>query len=158
MHTLTDAIDALLQTVATELHALESIASEARDEATSSETKAEGKYDTRATEAAYLARGQSWRIVELKRLLAWFETFDSSRVLTDPVVQVGTLVEISGTRQELVFLAPIGGTRTEVGGRTLRVISPASPLGEAMVELEVGDAFEVESPRGQLAYEITAIL
>ena len=68
MITLKDAIDALLKTVSAELAALESIASEARDEATSSETKAEGKYDTRATEASYLARGQAWRIVELKRL------------------------------------------------------------------------------------------
>ena len=157
MITRTSAISAIRLTVASELEALESLAGDARDEATSSETKAEGKYDTRATEASYLARGQAWRIVELKRLLAWLETFDSGRVFTEQVVQVGALVEISGARQEVVFLAPIGGTKAKVENQTVRVISPSSPLGEAMVELEVGDAFEVHSPRGLLEYEITAI-
>ena len=136
---------------------MESVAGSARDEATSGESKAEGKYDTRATEASYLARGQAWRIVELKRLLAWLSALDPQRSLEEPVVQTGTLVEVTGARTELIFLAPIGGTKAQVGGQTVRVISPSSPLGEAMAELEVGDAFEIETPRGTLAYEITAI-
>lgn len=136
---------------------MESIAGSTRDEATSSETKSEGKYDTRATEASYLARGQAWRIIELRRLMAWLEMRVGEQEMAEPVVQVGALVEITGTRQELVFLAPIGGTKVQVDDQTVQVISPSSPLGEAMAELEVGDAFEFESPRGRLAYEVTAI-
>jgi transcription elongation GreA/GreB family factor len=81
----------------------------------------------------------------------------ANRVLPEPVVQVGALVRIDGTRNELVFVAPIGGAKTIVGGETIRVISPASPLGSAMAELEVGDGFEVESPRGVLDYEVVAV-
>jgi len=150
-------VSAILAKVQEELQAMESIAGSARDEATSSETKAEGKYDTRATEASYLARGQAWRIVELRRLMAWLQMRDWANDLAESVVQVGALVEIEGTRQELVFLAPIGGTKVQIDGQIVRVISPSSPLGEAMVELEAGDAFEFESPRGRLAYEITSI-
>jgi transcription elongation GreA/GreB family factor len=157
MITRASAISAICLKVAAELEALESLASDARDEATSAETKTEGKYDTRATEASYLARGQAWRIVELRRLLAWLEFLEPNPDLGASVVQVGALVEISGARQELIFLAPIGGGKAEVDGHTVRVISPASPLGKAMTELEVGDAFEIESPRGTLEYEISAI-
>jgi transcription elongation GreA/GreB family factor len=151
------AIAAILAEVSAELSAMESLAGDARDEATSSETKSEGKYDTRATEASYLARGQAWRIVELGRLAAWMEALDPNQSHKESVVQVGALVQITGAREEQLFLAPIGGAKAEVDGITIRVISPASPLGEAMAELEVGDAFEIESPRGTLQYEITGI-
>ena len=52
---------------------------------------------------------------------------------------------------------PVGGGKATIGETTVRTISPSSPLGEAMVELEVGDAFEVDSPRGLLAFEVSAI-
>ena len=52
-------VAALLEQVQAELDGMEAVAEAARDEATSSETKAEGKYDT-PTEASYLARGQAW--------------------------------------------------------------------------------------------------
>jgi transcription elongation GreA/GreB family factor len=157
MISLRSAIEAIVSSVTRELEALESIAADTRDEATSSETKAEGKYDTRATEASYLARGQAWRILELRRLLTWLNSLNPDRELADPLVQVGTLVEVSGAREELIFLAPIGGGKAEVEGRPIRVISPASPLGSAISQLEIGDAFEVHSPRGRLEYEVTGI-
>ena len=43
--------------LAHELEAVERISSVTREEVTSDETRSEGKYDTRATEASYLARG-----------------------------------------------------------------------------------------------------
>jgi transcription elongation GreA/GreB family factor len=150
-------VSGLLTQVQSELDSMESLAQMARDEATSSETKSEGKYDTRATEASYLARGQAWRITELRQLVAWLSSDMANRVLPEAVVQVGALVRIEGTRNELVFVAPIGGAKTIVGDETIRVISPASPLGSAMAELEVGDGFEVESPRGVLDYEVVAV-
>ena len=54
-------------------------------------------------------------------------------------------------------MAPIGGGRVSVDGTTVLVISPSAPLGEAMVELETDDTFDVDSPRGLLHYTITAI-
>jgi len=147
----------LLAQAQRELDGMEAVAEASRDEATNSETKAEGKYDTRATEASYLARGQAWRIVALRKQVAWLSSDAPLRDLPEPVVQVGALVTVSGTRTEVLFVAPIGGGRVDVDGHTVLVISPSAPLGEAMVELETEDTFEVDSPRGLLNYTITAI-
>ena len=151
------AVDALCDAIAAELHSMESLAAMARDEATSTETKAEGKYDTRATEASYLARGQAWRIAELRTLRSWLMT-DSARAPTLPqCVQTGALVRVDGARTEWLYVAPIGGGKASVGGDTVRIVSLASPLGAAMEGLEVGDAFEVDTPRGRREYEVVAV-
>jgi len=152
------AVVARLQSVVqSELDSMESLAEMARDEATSTETKSEGKYDTRATEASYLARGQAWRITELRKLVAWLSSDTAKRIVENGVVQVGALVRIEGARNEIVYVAPIGGKQATINGEIVRLISPASPLGSSMAELEVGDGFEVESPRGVLEYEVTAV-
>ena len=153
----TDAVRALKAAIDRELESIESTAAMARDEATNSETKAEGKYDTRATEASYLARGQAWRIAELRKLSAWLATEQASAPLTHSVVQVGALVAVKGARSEWVYIGPVGGGKATVGTHVVRLISLASPLGRAMEALEVGDAFEVETPRGEVCYEITAL-
>lgn len=153
----TAVVGALLAQVEDELAGMEAVAEATRDEATSAETKSEGKYDTRATEASYLARGQAWRILELRKLSAWLSTDTATRQLTEPVVQAGALVGVTGARTEIIYIAPIGGGKAVLGDITVRAISPSSPLGRALVELEVGDGFEVDSPRGILEYEISAI-
>ena len=56
-----------------------------------------------------------------------------------------------------VFVAPDSGPRVVVDGEHLRVISPASPLGQAMADLEAGDAFEVNSPQGLAHYTVVAL-
>ncbi len=149
-----EVVAALRAVLLEELAAVERIAAAARDETTSAETRQEGKYDTRATEASYLARGQAWRVAELRRLAAWFEVQSG-----DPrdVVGVGALVALAGARQELVFVAPVGGLSATVGGRKVRVISPGSPLGKALTGLEADDGFELQTPRGRVDYEVLAI-
>ena len=127
----------------------------ARDEASNSETKQEGKYDTRSTEASYLARGQAWRIVELRELLLWAQGFDPSAPLPEPAqARIGALVQLRGASDPLIFLAPVGGPKLVVDGHEVAVISLRSPLGAAMVGLGAGDSFEVAIPSGLCAYEI----
>lgn len=151
-------IAALRASLREELDAVERVAAMARDEVSSEETKSEGKYDTRATEASYLARGQAWRVAALRRQLAWAEVFDPARELDPPVVQVGALVQLIGERTEWVFVAPVGGANLNVGGRVVKVISPASPLGQAISELEAGEGAEVDTPRGLVELEIGAVV
>ncbi len=140
-----------------DLRALVSVAEAARDEVSSDEARQEGQYDTRAIEASYLALGQARRIAELRQQLAWTTTFDAGREFDPPTVQVGAMVQLEGHRRELVFVAPVGGGQLAVGPHTVRVISPSGPLGQAMAELEVGDEFEVDSPRGVLSYELLEV-
>lgn len=147
-------IQALRDKLASELQAVESVAAATRSEVGSDETRQEGKYDTRATEASYLARGQAWRIAELRQLVAWFGAVEARPM---DVARVGALVEIEGPRTELLFIAPVGGAKVQVDGRTVRVISTASPLGSALAELEEGDGFEVATPRGTVDYEVLSV-
>lgn len=147
-------VEALRSRVAQDLAALESVAAMARDEVGNSETRQEGKYDTRSTEASYLARGQAWRIAELRQLKAWF---DRLQPRAQDSAEVGALVAIEGPRVELLFLAPAGGAQVEVEGRRVRVISPQSPLGTALSGLEEGDAFEVFTPQGRVEYEVLSV-
>lgn len=148
---------ALQEALTRELEALDSVAAQARDEVTSAETKQEGQYDTRATEASYLARGQAARIAEIRRMAAWADVFDASAPLRPPVVQVGAIVALEGERTEIVFIAPAGGHRLQVGTFAVNVISPSSPLGAALADLEEGDACEVDTPRGILDYEVVGL-
>lgn len=150
-------VDAVRRSLADELAAVERVAAMARDEVASAETKQEGKYDTRATEASYLARGQAWRVAELRRLSAWFAVFDVDRHAIERV-GVGSLVQLEGTRTVWVFVSPVGGPKVSVDGEEVRLISPRSPLGAAMADTEEGDCFEVKSPRGPVDYEVLAVL
>lgn len=152
-----EVVTALRRSLDEERQAVERVAAMARDEAQSDETRAEGPYDTRATEASYLARGQAWRVAELRQLAAWFEVFDPTAPLDPQVVQPGALVTLAGKSRQTVFLAPIGGLRATVGDVEVRVVSPSSPLGEAMEELEEGDRFEVDSPRGIVRWTVERI-
>ena len=152
-------VAAIVASLTAELDAVERVAAMARDEVASDETRQEGKYDTRATEASYLARGQAWRVAALRRLKAWFEVF-SERDLGDgpgAVIGIGSLVRVAGHRQIWLFLAPTGGPSVDVGGVRVQVISPDSPLGGALTDLEVDDAFEIDSPRGVVEYEVLEV-
>lgn len=109
--------------------------------ATSEEAKAEHSKDTRALEQTYLARGQAKRVEELYEGL--------SRVASMPVrvfgegepIAVGAIVEIEESGSESVLLlAPFGGGIRLSGGE--QVVTPASPLGRALIGKSVGDAPE----------------
>lgn len=150
-------VQALRLALGDELEAMERVAAMSRDEAGSEETRSEGQYDTRATEASYLARGLAFRILELRRLVGWFDGFDAEAPLDPPSVQIGALVALGGGGDELLFMAPSGGGRVSAGGYQVRVISPSSPLGEALMTLERGDVLEVETPRGPLEREVLNI-
>lgn len=148
-----EIIAALRRSAGEELAAMERVAAMSRDEASGEESRSENQYDTRATEAAYLARGLAARIVELRRLDAWLATFDGA--LVSSAVDIGAVVALD--EGELLFIAPVGGGKVRLGERLVSVISPASPLGEALIGLEVGDALEIDSPRGTLSREVVGV-
>lgn len=152
--TKAELIAAVLASLEAELAAIERVAAMARDEATSEETRSEGKYDTRATEASYLARGQARRIADLRALCEWFRQLTPHRTES---VALGSLVELAGPRPGMVLLAPTGGPTIEMGGWPVRVISPDSPLGQAIWEAEEGDSVELEGPQGIAIYRVQTI-
>jgi hypothetical protein len=152
----TQLFAAVLASLEAELAAVERVAAMARDEATSEETRSEGKYDTRATEASYLARGQAVRVAELRGLCAWFR--EREPLPSEEGVALGSVVRVSGPRPGWLLLAPAGGPAVEVGGVPVRLISPDSPLGRAMLGIEQGEGFEVEGPQGIASYVVEDLL
>ncbi len=148
------AIDALKKACRQELAAIEQASAAARDETTNAETKQEGKYDTRAIEASYLARGQAVRVGALRQLTSWFEQLQA-RPCTE--IQVGALFQLEGSADWL-FMAPVGGSGAELSGQRIKVISPASPLGKALSELESGDQATLSSPQGERSVTVSVVL
>ena len=137
------------------LEAAERAQAIATDEATSDESKAEGKYDTRATEASYLARGQPERVVQLRDLVVWYGSLDASRRLK--TVQLGALVGLDGEQPQVLFVGPVGGSRVTVEGVEIKTISLASPLGRALRGLSDGDELTYQTPSGLRELEVVAL-
>lgn len=125
------AVAAVLTALREELAALDQVTRMAVDEATSAESKAENKWDTRGLESSYLAAGQGERMVALRRLVGFFEAEPAVRL-------VG--VENDAPETAWFLLAPEGGgRRVVVDGVPLVVVTPGSPAGAALVGVSVGD-------------------
>jgi hypothetical protein len=112
-----------------------------RDEASSAESRAENKYDTRATEASYLAAGQGQRRVELARFVGLIEQAAAGAVALP-------LIELRSARgPSWYLLAPEGGgRRVQSVGVDVVVVTPQSPVGRALAVAEVGDTVPLAVP------------
>jgi transcription elongation GreA/GreB family factor len=146
----------LLKILDRELAEAEAAASSARDLATQDDLKSEGKYDTRAIEASYLAGAQLKRVEEIKMDIQMLEELELAAASS---VQLGSLVliEHKGANRYYFITSTSGGTMVSVEGETILVISVFSPLGNEALGLSVGDSFEVETPKESRQYSIVAI-
>ena len=146
----------LLKILDRELSEAEAAASSARDLATQDDFKSEGKYDTRAIEASYLAGAQFKRVEEIKMDIQMLEELDLAPSST---VQLGSLVliEHKDAKRYYFITSTSGGTIVSVDGETVLVISVFSPLGNEALGLSEGDSFEVETPKETRQYSIVAI-
>ncbi len=104
----------------------------------------DGKYDTRRTEANYLADGQRGRIAELEQELELLAEVDIKT--PHECVSIGSLVEIDiNNTKRKYFIAPTaGGTMVNVDGEVILVISVFSPIGDGVLGLDKSDTFEIE--------------
>ena len=133
-------IDQIIAALTSELTACERSARSAHEEATSEQSKAENKYDTRGLEASYLAQGQSRQAAEILQAIADFERLPLRTFASTDPIQPGALIELErGSARSLYFLGPrAGGTEVTVDGREILVITPQSPLGRQLTGLQQG--------------------
>jgi len=130
-----------------------------REAATHEESKPENEYDTRALEASYLAGAQSKRITDTEELLVLYKHVEPKTFTEKDPISATALVEaeFNDKRNYYFFLAKGGGITVNFEGKKIQVITPASPVGGAMIGLKVGDVATVETGSARLEYEILSI-
>lgn len=122
-----------------DLDALERAQREAQAGATHEEAKAEGDKDTRAVEQTYLARGQAQRVEELRASLAALRAMPLREFAAGDPVAIGAVVTLDDDGEHRrFFIAPESGGTRLAGGR-VQVVTPKSPLGEALVGGRAGE-------------------
>ncbi len=116
------------------------------------EGRAEHDKDTRATEASYVARGLARRVVEVREVElalehpAYGQTCDPDGPITS-----GGLIAVEDEQERVAYYLLAGkggGFRIEIDGVTVRVVTPASPVGSALLGQRVDDAVNIFTPRG----------
>lgn len=142
-----------------EIGALKAAALETYAAATGEESKPENKYDTFALEASYLAGAQAKRVVDIENSLAVYKTLEIKAFTEKSRIESTAVVEVDLDGKTLhVFIVPAKGSLTlNFEGVHIQVITPQSPLGEALLGLRVGDVAKVDKGARQLEYEIVSL-
>ncbi len=112
--------------------------------ATSEQSKQEGKYDTRATEEAYLAHGLANSVSEYERALSDLNVCRSSPIFKK--VSIGSLIKCLRGDDIIYFLMSEsgGGIEATVKNEEVTIITPSSPLAKKLLGTEVGE--KISSP------------
>ena len=126
------------------------VADRIRDAKQFGEFSENSEYEDAKTEQAFV----EGRIEELKIILAYARVIELAEVSTSRV-GVGSVVKIrdleTGDEWEYTIVGPVEVNPVE------DMISNESPVGQSLLEKEVGDKVEVDIPAGRAQYEIIGI-
>lgn len=127
--------------------------------ATHEESKPENEYDTRGLEASYLAGAQAKRIAEIEELLVIYKHINLKNFGPDDKINATAIVEVefNGKASYFFIMPKGGGVSVPFEGKTIQVITAATPLGEALQDLREGDAAIVETNGQTREYEIVKV-
>jgi transcription elongation GreA/GreB family factor len=125
------------------------------------ENRSEHAKDTRATEDSYLARGLAERVEDLQRLAERLSTLPMRTFGPGEAIGSTALVELrfedDATSEWWLVVPGAGGFELETGGLRVRTVTPAAPLGRALIGLGAGDEGELRTPRGPRSFEVLAV-
>ncbi|TLS67555.1 GreA/GreB family elongation factor [Mariprofundus erugo] len=148
----------LIQTrLRTDLSILEQAVALARDTATHGDCLGSSKYETMALEASYLAQGQGTRLLEVVRALEYFKRLKPT---ANTNIGLSSLVLLADeeAKQQLLWLSPeAGGLKVPYHGLEVTVITPRSPLGQALLNHSAGDEIHITIAGKLRSYEIVEI-
>jgi len=150
-------LDAIVAALAAELTMQSDAAAAAHDEATNEESRAEDRFDMRGQLAAYLAAGQAKLAGEVATAIGAFRNLPARAFDAGEAVALAALVTLEQRGQKMLyFLGPAhGGLEVQANGRPVMVVTPASPLGAALVGRRVGE--RVLLPQGARKVEHTIV-
>lgn len=132
---------ALLQSFDEEIQHAIAASRTAQETASHQDNQPENQYDTLALEAAYLAHGQSERILSLQQTRIQLEKWPIKHFDQDSEVGLGAAVTLlsSADITRNLFIAPVGGRTLTLDGKSLLVISVDTPLAKALSGCYLGD-------------------
>ena len=141
-----DILAAIKAELEKQLSLLERSASDARESATSEESRAENEYDTRGLEASYLAGAQAARAEQLRAELSQLKQVPARAWKKGEAIGAGALCELEDDdgKKATYFVSTGRGMNLKVGGKALTVVTPAAPLGRELLGKHAGDDVEVE--------------
>jgi len=149
-HGKDDLRRALLASLEAQLETARAAHAAAAEGAFHEEAKPENDKDTRGLEQSYLARGQAARVAELEHAIV---TVTALTTATSTRVALGALVTVDEDGSErTLYIAPAGGGLALAGG-AVTVVTPASPVGRALLGKVADDEAEV----GKRTLTITAV-
>lgn len=152
-------VAAIMEKLQIELDNAIQAARTALDDATNEETKPENEYDTRGLEAAYLAGAQAERAAQIEEQILTYKHINLRDFTESDPISSTALVEVDlNGRTSFVFLMSKGGGLVlEFDGKAVQVVTPNSPLGDALLGLKVGDVATVEVGNKTREYEIISV-
>lgn len=152
-------MEAVQASLAAQIEAMRTSAEEARRAATHEEARAENDKDTRGLEQSYLARGQAMRVEELEEAATRLRFLALRRFGEDDPIDLGALVTLAVDDDEATyFVVPAaGGVRVAIDGVEVQLVTPAAPLGRALVERRAGDDFVLRIGGREREYEVLSV-
>jgi len=150
----------IIRHLQTELANATEAAEKAHLAAIDDQSVAETQYDTLAIEAGYLAEGQSRRIQEFQNAIAAYRQLDLGKKSEDSAIGLGSLVQLDGDSDKghWFFLGPAAaGYRTRIQGQDFTVITPKSPMGQALVDKYLDDEVCITLGKGEINDFIAAV-
>ncbi len=127
--------------------------------ATNSESKSEGKYDTRGLEASYLAEGQAKLAAASAQAVSLYSTLTLQDFSENTAIALTALVELEYEgKHKYCFIGPKnGGITIEHEGCSITLITPTSPLGQLLIGRKEGDYIEVITEHSIREYDIISV-
>jgi transcription elongation GreA/GreB family factor len=129
--------------------------------ATHEENRAEHAKDTRATEQGYLARGLAERVDGMRQIA---ENLAKAKPrcfsANEPIALMALVVLRDGqdVKTQTWWLVPgAGGIELSQGGERIQTVTPAAPLGRALIGLRVGEEGSCSTPGGERSFEVLEI-
>ncbi len=139
-------LDQLALLIEADLNVVIQAAKVAHEAAIHTENKAEDQYDTRGLEASYLAGAQSDRAATLQSDLHFFRTLELKKFSKNDPITATALVTLDcdGKESYYILMPCSGGLSTQYEGKRIQVITPKSPIGEALLGKKVGDQITLQ--------------
>lgn len=155
-----DLISAIIEQLQAELATAVAASNQAHDSATHTENIADNKYDTLALEAAYLAHGQSNRVAELKQSISLYQKYQRPVFDAEDEIELGALVCIEdgdGQLRRLLIGPTAGGLCIKDNRGAIQVITPATPLGNALIGKCISDKVYLGADRRKGVFCIVSV-